>query len=53
MEEIRVAAKPDDADTVASILADGFSDDPVMQWVFRPEDFAAEAYAMFRFTRAA
>lgn len=52
MEEILVATTPDDADAVAAILADGFSDDPVMKWVFRPEDLAAGAYAMFRFIAA-
>lgn len=49
MEDIRVAANGEDAEAVASILVDGFSDDPVMRWVFRPDDFAAGAYAMFHF----
>lgn len=52
MGDIRVAEPSHadaDADAVASILADGFSDDPIMRWVFEPADREQGPYTFFRF----
>ena len=50
MGDIRIAEPHDeDADAVAAILADGFSDDPVMQWVFDGTDREKALFTFFRF----
>jgi GNAT superfamily N-acetyltransferase len=48
MTELRVAG-PDDADEVGRIWGDGFSEDPVLTWVFREPDQAAKLQAFFTF----
>ena len=53
MGEIRTAQpEVEDAHAVAAILADGFSEDPVMQWIFEPQDRERGLLAFFRFLMA-
>jgi ribosomal protein S18 acetylase RimI-like enzyme len=53
MGDIRIAQPHDEeADAVAAILADGFSEDPVMQWVFEDNDKDRALFAFFRFLMA-
>lgn len=51
MTNIRIAG-PDDAHEAGRILGLGFSDDPVMSWVFEADDRAEKLEAVFRFIAA-
>ena len=53
MGDIRIAQPhEEDAVAVAAILADGFSEDPVMRWVFEDHDREPALFAFFRFLMA-